>query len=61
MEIFLILEAVFDWIIMDFLNISEFKNGQDLSFGFYLDDEIEDVVDEYNLYIDLVGLLVRVR
>lgn len=61
MEIFLILEVVFDWIIMDFLNISEFKNGQDLSFGFYLDDEIEDVVDEYNLYIDLVGLLVRVR
>ena len=61
MEILLTLEAASDWTIMDPSNTSESKNGQDLSLGFYLDDETEDVVDEYNLHIDSAGPLARVR
>ncbi|XP_068703466.1 protein furry homolog-like isoform X2 [Montipora foliosa] len=61
MEILLTLEAASDWTIMDPSNTSESKNGQELSLGFYLDDETEDVVDEYKLHIDSAGPLARVR
>lgn len=51
MEILLTLEAASDWTIVDQSNTSELSSGLDLGLGFYLEDEKEDVVDEYNLHI----------
>lgn len=61
MEILLTLEAASDWTIVDQSNTSEALSGPELNLGYYLEDEKEDVVDEYNLHVGSVGPLSRVR
>lgn len=61
MEILLTLETASDWTMVDQSNTSEPKNDQDLSLGFYLDDEKDDAVDDYSLHMVSSGPLTRVR
>ena len=61
MEILLTLEAASDWTIVDQSNTSESSSGLELSLAYHLEDEKEDVVDEYNLHVGSVGPLSRVR
>ncbi|XP_029213132.2 LOW QUALITY PROTEIN: protein furry homolog [Acropora millepora] len=61
MEILLTLETASDWTMVDHSNTSELKNDQDLSLGFYLDDEKDDAVDDYSLHMVSSGPLTRVR
>lgn len=61
MEILLTLETASDWTIVDQSNTSETKSGLELNLGFYLEDEKEDIVDEYNLHVSSASSLSRVR
>lgn len=61
MEILLTLETASDWAIVDQSNTSETKSGLELNLGFYLEDEKEDIVDEYNLHVSSASSLSRVR
>lgn len=66
MEILLTLEAASDWAITNHSNTTELSTGLELGLGFHVEDEKEDIVDEYNLHVlsssvGSVSPLTRIR
>lgn len=62
MEILLTLEAASDWTLTDQSLASELSNGLELGLGYYLEDEKEDLVDDYDVHVDgSVGSLAKFR